>query len=186
MTAVYGFLFVIAVAAPVAWLLWRADVPVARRTLRFEPCRVPTCPNARTTKRTQSVWCDDHTDAIFADSSASDWRREAAVRVGTRRWLLKAEVDAELERQSVAVLDAIGEMDPVSRATPMNRACWDTGAVKLADRVDELVLLGVLAPPARCPDGSWSRDGSRHCSLPMFHAGPHEYETTGEAHGRSS
>lgn len=98
------------------------------------------------------------------------------MRLGARRWALRAEVDAALELRSAEVLDSILEMSPHDRAIPMNRACWDTGAVKLSERVDELTELGLCEPPARCPDGSWHRDGSRRCTLMLYHPGPHQYE----------
>lgn len=57
--------------------------------------------------------------------------------------MLAAEVTAQLERQHAVVLEQILAM-PEWERHPWNRACWDTGAIKLSDRVDELFEL--LAP----------------------------------------
>lgn len=155
-----------------------------RRRLGHRACGVPTCPHPRSQRGLGlSAWCQDHTDAIWAGTDSEGYslqhgqhRHDAAVRLGARRWLLRAEVDAALERSSAAVLERILEMSPHDRAVPMNRSCWDTGAVKLSARVDELTELGLCDPPARCPDGTWHKDGSRRCRLTLYHKGPHEYE----------
>ncbi len=155
-----------------------------RKRLGYRACGVPTCPHPRSKRGLGlSGWCDDHTDAIWAESnpegsalSLGNGRYEAAVRLGARRWALRAEVEAALEDRSAEVLRGILAMSPHDRALPMNRACWDTGAVKLSERVDELTALGLCDPPAQCPAGSWHRDGSRRCKLMLYHQGPHEYE----------
>jgi hypothetical protein len=43
--------------------------------------------------------------------------------------------------------------------------------------------VAAAAQRSRCPDGSWSKFGSRRCSLPMGHTGRHVYEVRGSVDG---
>ena len=108
-------------------------------------CHCPTCPHRQIDS--PSVWCREHTDAIMARGNGRF--EECALRLGARRWLRQAEVELELERQSVEVLEQILAMTPQERSYPWSRALWDRGAIKLSDRVDELLeLLGEPAEPS--------------------------------------
>lgn len=112
-----------------------------RRRLGWRACRVPTCSGRRSDRGLGiSAWCDAHTDAIFAGGPL-DKDGTIRRRLGARRWLLKAELDAELERAHALVLEGILAMPERERSYSWNRACWDTGAIKLSARVDELLEL---------------------------------------------
>jgi hypothetical protein len=123
-----------------------------RKWLGYKACRVPTCWKHRTKRGLGlSAWCDDHTDAIYADS-AHDWGIEPALRVGHRRWRLLAEIALVQEIASEEVLrQIVYEVIPQGRDFPANRAAWDRGQPKLSPRVDELLELFACNAEASSP-----------------------------------
>lgn len=84
------------------------------------------------------------------------YRREAAERVGARRWALYAEVEAERERAHVKVIEGILAQSHEDRE--INRIYWDSRASKsgivmgmdLGERVDELLALRESRPCPTC------------------------------------
>lgn len=136
----------------------------------YRACGVPTCTSPKTARGLGlAAWCDDHCDSTIAEplvrqseletvSAYTQAKHDAAVRLGSRRWALRAEVDAEIERRHIGFYEGVLDMTPEQRR--YERRVWGNGESNGAlakvnhERVMELLYLGLgrQTPPDPHPE----------------------------------